>query len=119
MDVRDWWRLWSAIVPVLCRHLAVACVDVVSLWSVETGQVVRSIVPEGVSALCQLIVCCACVTECIPCPPACAGVLSVSYSPSGSHLVVGCEKGLLKVYNSSDFKPLFELQGAAHVRVHM
>ena len=96
--------------PVLCRHLAVACVDVVSLWSVETGQVVRSIVPEGVSALCQLIVCCACVIECIPCPTACAGVLSVSYSPSGSHLVVGCEKGLLKVYNSSDFKPLFELQ---------
>ena len=58
----------SAIVPVLCRHLAVACVDVVSLWSMETGQVVRSIVPEGVSALCHLTVCCACATECISCP---------------------------------------------------
>lgn len=56
MEGVDVWRV-SATVPVLCRHLAVACVDVVSVWSVETGQVVRSIVPEGVSeALCAFLV---------------------------------------------------------------
>lgn len=95
--------------------------DVVSLWNVETGQVVHSIVPEGVSALWPLIACVLCVrlsTSPYTPPIACVGVLSVSYSPSGSHLVVGCEKGLLKVYNSSDFKPLFELQ-EQQVRVHL
>ena len=64
----------SATVPVLCRYLAVACVDVVSLWSVETGQVVRSIVPEGVSeALClSCLVLCVHVTDCTPSPCHCS-----------------------------------------------
>ena len=48
----------SGVLLYLCRYLAVACVDVVTLWSVDTGEAVQSIAPEGVSVeLCVLLLC--------------------------------------------------------------
>ena len=68
-----------------------------------------------------LVLCCVCMRLTAPRHPvtpsprhpvtaASTSVLSVSFSPSGAHLVVGCERGLIKVYTNSDFKLLFELQ---------
>ena len=64
-----------------CCHTVTACVTVVT----------QSLYVSAVSA-------------------ASIGVFSVCFCPSGAHLAVGCERGLVKVYSTADYKALFELQ---------
>jgi WD40 repeat protein len=68
-------------------NLAIACVDVVSIWSVETGKLLRTIAPKDSSS-----------------------VNCLCYSPTSPHIAVGCQEGKVKVYSTKEWTLLFELQ---------